>query len=172
MTTRKTTMLTDEPPKEDVKEPTIEEQRIDAVNGLFQLGQFACLSFGWLADAGAIGIHGPNISKELVDLADKNSKLASKVDLLIKIGPLAGIIAASVPFVAQILVNHKVVKAEQFADAGVVHPETLEAQMKASLMKQAMEAMQKQRNLEDEMMRMQEEMAESHNGSKDAFVDE
>jgi hypothetical protein len=140
------------------------ELRQEALDGVLQIGQFGCLAFGQFADAGAIGMHGRPMTEELVKLAENNSKVASKVDLLIEIGPYAGIVAATIPFLAQLFVNHGLFKAEQFANAGVVSPETLEAQMKTEVMKQAMDAMLAQKQAEEEMVRMQDEMMSSVNG--------
>lgn len=164
MTSRKTAFVGEKPEApEDNKVKTIEEERLEAVNGFFQLGQWACLCFGDLADAGAIGVHGPNISSEVMHLVEKNNKIAKKLDLLIEIGPYTGIIAAALPFVAQILVNHKIVKAERFANAGVVHPEALEAQMRAQLQMQQMMAMQRQQQMEEQLRQMQEDMMANAN---------
>lgn len=159
MTSRKTAFVGERPEApENNTAKTIDEERLEAVNGFFQLGQWACLCFGDLADAGAIGVHGPNISAEVMHLVEKNNKIAKRLDLLIEIGPYTGIIAAALPFVAQILVNHKIVKAERFANAGVVHPEALEAQMTAQLQMQQMMAMRRQQEMEDQLRQMQEEM--------------
>lgn len=165
---RKTSVIADPPSihnnnSDDVPK-TKDELRQDALDGVLQMAQFGCLAFGNFADAGAIGLFGRPMAVEVVKLAKQNTKVASKVDLLIEVGPYAGIVAAAIPFLAQLLVNHGVFKAEQFANAGVVSPNTLEANMKTTLMKQAMEAMQAQRAAEEELLRMQEEMSESFNG--------
>jgi|ERR1700744_1071464 len=139
------------------------KDRIEAINGLMQIGQFGCLTFGRYADAGAIGMHGPNLANEIANLADSQPKVAQKVDLLLEVGPYAGLITAALPFVAQILVNAGVFKAEAFANAGVVHPDTLEAQMKAQLAEQALNAMRMQAEAEkalEEQRLMMQEMAD------------
>lgn len=146
------------PAKDDGPPKTKKELRQEAVDGILQLAQFGCLAFGQFADAGAIGMHGPPIAAEVVELAETNSKVASKVDLLIEVGPYAGLVAAALPFLAQLFVNHGVFKAEQFANAGVVTPQTLESQMKTQMMQRAMAAMREQQRIEDEMRAMQEEM--------------
>ena len=153
---------------------TIEEMRAEAVSGVFQVAQYVCLGFANFRDAGAIGRHAPNITKETVALAGKNKQVASKIDLLIQVGPYTGLIAAGLPFVMQILVNHGVLAAEKLANAGVVTPESLEYEMKTALMKQQMEAMREQQRIEDELRQMQEEMAEkvSANGSDPEANDE
>lgn len=152
------------PDKNDDGPKTKDELRQEALDGVLQLAQFGCLAFGNFADAGAIGMHGRPMATELVNLAKQNAKVASKVDLLIEVGPYAGIVAAAIPFLAQLLVNHGVFKAEQFANAGVVHPEALEAKMKTQMMEQAMAAMREQQEAEERLMAMQSEMAESMNG--------
>jgi hypothetical protein len=172
---RKTTTIPDpgisEPDSDTPK--TLQEKRTEAVGGLFQLAQYGCIAFGQFADAGALGMHGPNMAKEIVALADENSKVASKVDLLIEIGPYAGIVAAGLPFILQILVNHGILQAERCANAGVVTPQTLDSQMKTQMMRQAMEAMQEQQRIEEEMRAMEEEMqarmqANGHNDSDES----
>lgn len=152
------------PAKDNDTPKTKDELRQEALDGVMQLAQFGCLAFGNFADAGAIGLHGRPMATEVVNLAKQNTKVASKVDLLIEIGPYAGIVAAAIPFLAQLLVNHGVFKAEQFANAGVVRPEALEANMKTQVMEQAMAAMREQQEAEQRLMAMQEEMASATNG--------
>lgn len=164
MASRRTTFVAPPQAPESDEPKTIEQEREEAVNGFFQLGQWACLCFGDFADAGTIGMHGPNISAEVMKLVDKNKKVAEKLDLLIQIGPYTGIIAAALPFFAQILVNHKIVKPERFANAGVVHPEVLENQMKTQLQMQQMMAMRQQQEAEARLQAMQEEMMAHMNG--------
>jgi hypothetical protein len=163
---RKTTTIADppllDPPKRN-EDKTKDELRQEALNGVLQLAQFGCLAFGQFADAGAIGMHGPPIVTELLGLAEQNAKVASKVDLLIEVGPYAGIVAAAIPFLAQLFVNHGVFKAEQFANAGVVTPEELESDIKTQMMRQAMAKMQEQERIRQEMeeMRAQFDAAQS-----------
>lgn len=165
MASRRTAYVPQNEPKEEPR--TINEERKEALDGIWQLAQWGCLCFGQFADAGAIGQHGPNLSAQVMELVDKNAKLAKKLDILIEVGPYTGIIAAALPFLAQIAVNHKLVKAERFANAGVVHPEALEAQMKQQLAMQQMMAMRQQQAMEEELLRMQEEMASHMNGDSD-----
>lgn len=169
MATRKATPMPDIEHTENASPKTKRELRQEAVDGILQLAQFGCLAFGQFADAGAIGMHGQGLSNEVITLSDNNPKIASKVDLLIEIGPYAGLVAAALPFLAQILVNHKVFKPEQFANAGVVTPETLEAQMKTQLMQRAMESKREQMRIQEEMQAMEDEMRErfSQNGDRD-----
>lgn len=134
------------------------ELRQEALNGVLQVSQLACLAFGQFSDAGAIGMFGPNLVSETVALAENNSKVASKVDLLIEIGPYAGIVAATIPLLAQFFVNHGVVKAEMFANAGVVEPSQLEQQMKLTIMRRALDAQKEQARMEAELREAMNEM--------------
>lgn len=154
MAARKTTIIEDQPQDEA---PPISE-REEAVEGVFQLAQFGAITMGWFADAGAIGYHGPGIQREVMRIGAKYPKIGKKLDLLIDAGPWSALIAVALPLALQGLVNHGIFKAEQFANAGVVSPETLEYQMKATIMRQQMEALKAQREAEEELARMQEEM--------------
>lgn len=171
MPARRQTVITDiNPPsssnesgKESEKTP--QELREEACNGILQIVQLGCITFGLFSDAGAIGMFGPPLVEESVKLADNNKQIAKKMDLLVEVGPYAGIVGAAIPFAAQILVNHKIVKPEAFANAGVVSPDILETQMKTTMMKRAMESMQQQYQMEKEMRAMQEEMMANANAN-------
>lgn len=165
---RRTTSVSDTAPIEHSDSPnkTKAELRQEALNGVLQVGQLACLTFGQFSDAGAIGLHGPRLVDETVKLAENNSKIASKVDLLIEVGPYAGIVAAALPFLAQLFVNHGIVKAEMFANAGVVHPDDLERQMKMTLMRQAMEQQQEQMRMQEEMEEMRRQFDEAQEAAQ------
>src|SRR5256885_12008189 len=141
---RASNTIKDNPPITDNSNKTKAELRQEALNGVLQVGQLAALTFGQFSDAGAIGMHGPKLVSETVALAESNSKVASKVDLLIEIGPYAGIVAAAIPFLAQLFVNHGMVKAEMFANAGVVPPEQLEQEMKLTIMQRSFEVQKQQ----------------------------
>lgn len=159
MAPRKSAFVADSPKDETVDKPqTIEDKRFEACAGFFQLGQLGCVTFGQFADAGALGVHHERICKAIVEVADKNTRFASKLDLFIDAGPWIALTSAVFPLIAQIFVNHGMFKAEQLANAGVMHPEALESQMKASMMRAAMEAMQAQRAMEEELARMTAEM--------------
>jgi hypothetical protein len=162
MPARRQSLISENQAPKEVAAPakTKPELREEAINGLFQIVQFGCMTFNQFADAGAIGMHGPPLAKEVSALANENAAVAKKLDLLIEVGPYAGIITAALPFAAQILVNHGVFKAEVFANAGVVHPDALAAQMKTQMAEQALAAMRAQaeaeKNLEEQMLAMQE----------------
>lgn len=147
------------------KELTPHEKRIEAVDGGFQIAQLGCLMLGQLSDAGAIGIHGHGIAIEVVKWAEENDKVLEKLDLFVKAGPIAGVIGAVIPLVAQFLVNHKVIKPEMLANAGVVAPESLESLMKTQLIRQAAQAMRVQMEAEEELEKLKAEIIIRQNGS-------
>lgn len=160
---RASATLKDSPPIESPNRSKAELRR-EALNGVLQVGQLAALTFGQFSDAGAIGMHGPKLVSEVVSLAESNSKVASKVDLLIEVGPYAGIVAAAIPFLAQLFVNHGMVKAEMFANAGVVPPDQLEQQMKLTIMQQSLEVQRQQAQMQREMQEAQAQFDAEMNG--------
>ncbi|SRR6266568_1055550 len=168
---RKSAFIQDNPQEVKEQHLSIEEKRQEAIDGVFQIMQFGCIAFGNFADAGAIGLHGPPFGNEIVSLAGQNKFVASKVDLLIEAGPYAGIIAAGLPFVIQILANHGLLKASQWANAGVVPKEQLELQMQSTIMQQQMAARQMQRDMEKEMSRLRDEMVDSPNGESAVYAE-
>jgi len=149
--TRTSNTIRNDPPIAETNNKTKAELRQEALNGVLQVGQLACLTFGQFSDAGAIGMHGPKLTSEVVALAENNSKVASKVDLLIEIGPYAGIVAAAIPFLAQLFVNHGMIKAEVFANAGVVPPDQLEAEMKLTIMRRTIDTQKETARMQAEM---------------------
>lgn len=106
--------------------------------------------FGNYADAAAIGMHGPPISAEIVNLADQNERIAKAVDYLLEAGPYAGLVTAVLPLVLQLLANHNRIPADKVP--GVLPPEALAAKMQAEVSERAMreyrEAQDAQRRLE------------------------
>lgn len=146
---------------------SIDELRQEALNGVLQIAQFGCLAFGDFSDAGAIGVFGPPIVDETVTLAKDNEKVAEKVDLLIKVGPYAGLVAATIPFLAQLMVNRGIFKAEQFGNAGVMEPAMLETQMKTQVLHKAAEARRQQMEAQETLARLEEEMLRNMNGAQE-----
>jgi hypothetical protein len=142
-----------------------QKAREEAANGVGQILAFGCMIAGQLADAGAIGLHWPAISHEAAAVAENDPKMAKGLDYLLEVGPYGNFIVVCLPLVGQILANHKIVKPEALAGVGVVHPEALEADVKASMARQAMAALQQQRAAEEELARMQAEMMASANGA-------
>jgi hypothetical protein len=129
--------------------------RAGALNGIAQTFQVPLVMFGRYADATALGIHGPAIVSQLVPLADSYERIAAVVDPLIKIGPFTALIAAVIPFAAQIAVNAGFMRA---GVAGTVPPVVLSAKMEASLAKAEMEALLLQKDAEQEAVRIRSEI--------------
>ena len=129
-------------------------ERREALDGFAQIIGFGCIVTRQYADAGAIGLHKDPIISELVDLADKNEKIARAIDYLTEAGPYAGLIVAVMPLAIQIAANHGLVKAELVSGAGVLPPAALEAGVKADMARQAAAAIQQQREAEAELARI------------------
>lgn len=79
------------------------------------------------ADAEAIRLHGPAVGSAVVDLADVNPALAKILDDSSKSNLLAylTLVMAAAPLIAQLMVNHNVVKPEQIPVPGVVSKDAL-----------------------------------------------
>jgi len=136
------------------------EKRTEGLNGLAQLGQGLCLMMGQYADAAAIGMHWGPVATELAKIADSNDAIAKPIDFLIEIGPYGALVEAAIPFVLQILANHKVIKAEAMLGSNVVTPEVLDAQMKAQVMRTQAQAMRAQQAALADAQAAQAEMEE------------
>lgn len=145
-----------------------QKAREEAANGIGQIIAFGCMVSGNLADAGAVGMHWPNMAHEAAVIADTDSKMATGLDYLLEVGPYGNFIVACLPFAAQLLVNHGLVKAEAMAGAGVVHPETLAAEVKRDMAQKAMEAMRAQAEAEAQMREMAAQMRAAQNSHGDA----
>lgn len=136
------------------------EKRTEGLNGLGQLAQGLLLMTGQYADAAAVGMHLGGIATEVAKIADSNETVAKPVDFLIEVGPYGALIQATVPFVLQILANHKVIKADALMGSNVVPPDVLDAQMKAQIMRTQALAMREQQAALAEAQAAQREMAE------------
>lgn len=143
------------------------KDRQDAADGIFQLACFGLVMGHQYADAGAIGKYGPNIAKELATLADKNDGVAKLLDYLTEAGPYAGLITATMPLVIQLMVNHKMLKAEHVAGAGIVDPAALSAEVRADMARQTAVALRKQQEAEAELRNLAAE-TKSANGENPA----
>jgi hypothetical protein len=144
-------------------EMTLQEKREEAVKGVFQIGAMGLVMLGQFADAGAIGLHGDNISHEVAVLADDNEAIAAGIDSFIKVGPYAALIMAVLPLALQLAVNHGVLPGDKLsAGSKVVPPSVLEAQVKTDLMRMHMEALKEQQKVEEELAQLQKEMQEAN----------
>ena len=139
------------PPKKNTRKATVSAPttapqaverigpRAEAVNGIFQIGQSILVMAKQYADAAAVGIHGPNISREVVALAETNESVAKAIDFLMTAGPYAGIFTATLPLVLQIGTNHG--RIPEVGIPGVMSPTALQADMEAQVKTQAAMAM-------------------------------
>lgn len=118
---------------------TVKDKRIEAVDGVFQFGQLGCMFFRQYADAGAIGMYGHQISVEVAGLAATDERIAKAVDYLMEVGPYAGLITAAMPFIVQLMVNHKMLPAGRIQ--GTLPPEVLNAKMEAEVLQRSAQAM-------------------------------
>jgi hypothetical protein len=143
-----------------VKITTKKEERREAVQGVWQLAGFGCVILRQYADAGAIGLHSEPITNELVDLADKNDRVAKALDYLTEAGPYAGLIVAVMPLALQVLTNHGLIRGELVAGGGVVPPAALESQVRADMARQATAALQAQQEAEAELARLAAKLPE------------
>ena len=103
------------------------------------------------ADAAAVGMHAPNLARETAALADEYEMVGTSVDMLIKVGPFGGLIAAAIPLALQLMANHKMIDARQVVGANIVPPEVLEAQMKAEVIQMQAESMRAQQQAMEDM---------------------
>jgi hypothetical protein len=139
------------------------KERQEAVNGLGQLAQVPLVAMGQLADAAAIGMRWPAVATELAELADKDERIARACDVLLQVGPYAGLITAVMPLAMQFMVNHGKVQA---GSMGTLPPTVLEAQMKTRIMQMEMQAKRAQQQAEKELREMTEAMQKAEsNGS-------
>lgn len=122
-----------------------------AVHDAFQLIGFGAMLLGQHADAGAIAKHGRVLEPVYAKAAVQYEPFGKLLDYFITTGPLAEIIAVTLPFAIQILANHKLV---QPGIMGTVPPEALAAEIKAGIVRQQMEAMAQQQAAEAELQAM------------------
>ena len=126
--------------------------------GIAQLCQAALVVTGQYADAATVGKYGPELASELAKLASQYDIIARPVDLLIQVGPFAGLLAVAVPMTMQIMANHKLLPAGAILGSQIQPPELLEAQMQAEVTRMQLEAAREQKAAMDEARRLQAEM--------------
>jgi hypothetical protein len=156
------------PTAAEKKSSGILAERTDALNGLGQLAQVPLIATKQYADAGAVGLHWPDVAKEIAKLADSEPRIAQLIDPLIKVGPYTGLVAAVLPFMLQIGVNHGRVQAGVM---GTVPGSTLDAQVQSSLAKAELEALTVQNEAEKAVAAMREEIIQSRRALADAMTD-
>lgn len=114
-----------EPPRRSApKKPKGSTEYAPAIEGLFQLIAFP-VAFAYPADAAAITHHSPNIARELDALAQVRPEVAAVLERVLSVGPYGAVIAACLPLVIQLLVNHGAIPFGAVASFGVVPKETI-----------------------------------------------
>lgn len=138
------------------------QERSEGLRGWAQIVSIGCLAKGWYADAGAIGIHGPTFCDEVARLGENDERIGKGLDWLAMSGPYAALMAVSMNFGLQLLVNHGRMNAPAGMD-GVLPKEALEARVKAEIAKAQAAALREQQQAEQELAEAQSAMA-SMNG--------
>ena len=145
-------------PAARIPRKNITEQREEALNGFGQLAQAPLIALRQYADAGAIGLHWPGVSHEVAALAETQDQVARLVDPLIRIGPFTGLIAAILPMILQIGVNHGRVPAGAM---GTIPAASLTARVEATLAAVELEALQAQAEAEKQAALMRTQIAQT-----------
>jgi hypothetical protein len=125
--------------------------RETGLTGYLQAGSLICVMKGWYADAGALSVHGPAFIHELSAMAGTDEKIANIVDYLVAAGPYTKLLAAVMPLILQIGVNHGRIPADAAGSGGIVPPETLEARVKADIARMQAEAIREAREAQAEL---------------------
>lgn len=112
------------------------------LNGMLQLASFPLVMLGtqkpaFLADAAAIGEHGPGVVDAVNDLAQEDPRLAAVLDKILGMGPYGALIAAVLPLAAQLLANHKIIPAGVAKALGAKDPDVLVAKLVREMQEQA-----------------------------------
>jgi hypothetical protein len=135
----------------------VQQERTEAVAGLFQIASALCIATGQLADAAAINMHGEAVSRETAALASKYEKVGNVLDGLSQVGPFTAILAATMPLFIQIAVNHKRISPEKGVAFGAKSPSILDGQMRMAMRQQQAAAEQQLREEEEFYRQMEEE---------------
>ena len=133
-------------------------EREEALNGIGQIVQVPLIATKQFADAGALSLYWPPIAKEVAILAESNEQIAKLIDPLIQVGPYTALIAATLPFVMQLAVNHGMVAPGAM---GTVPAQVLSAQIETAMLRSELEAMKAQKEAEDQSREFKAEMQRS-----------
>lgn len=153
------------PPKPPEPEtPSNVVRRTRAAQNVFETLQLVSVFKGWFADAATYAMHGPKVSASAAEYAEQNRYVAKGLDFLDILGPAFVLADVMLPLGLQIAVNHGKLPAEALVNFGVVPPELLEAQAKASIVQQQVAAMEQKleadRALEAAQLRAQQIIAD------------
>lgn len=139
-----------------IKMPQSRKDRAEAVGALGQLAQVPLMATKQFADAGAIAAYWPKVSEEVAKLAETQPQIAHIIDPLMQVGPYAGLIAAVLPLIMQIGVNHGRVAPGAL---GTVPASSLASQIEAGLAQQELQALRVQKHAEAEANAVRAEIA-------------
>jgi hypothetical protein len=136
--------------------------RASGLEDWFSIGGLYSVMRGQLADAQACEDHGSRISAAIAAYADENEKIGEYVDYIVQMGPVAALIAVTMPFVMQLAVNHGRLRAEGLGDAsGVQPPELLESRMRLKIQQQKLRLEKEAAEARIEIERLQRESREA-----------
>jgi hypothetical protein len=148
--------------------PRLTAEREEAVAQLGMFAQVPLMATRQLADAAAIGIYWPKISHEVAKLAESQESVAQVIDPLIRVGPYAGLIAATLPLVMQLAVNHGRVKP---GIAGTVPAVSLQSQMETEIAKAELHALRVQQEAEEQAAAARKEIQASRDALNKAQME-
>jgi hypothetical protein len=149
------------PAAKTVPAVTQTEARYEGLMGLGQIASAICIMRGLYADAGAIGLHYPNVARETANLASQNETIGKAIDYLNSAGPYAGLLTASLPLALQLLANHDRIDATKITGMDVMPPEALEAKVRADMDTRATEIMAEAQRAQQEAQKSREALADS-----------
>lgn len=132
-------------------------ERAEGLNGIFQIGTFALMMTGQVADAGAVSMHGEAISTQAAELAEADARIGRIIDYITAAGPYMALLSISMPLVLQIMVNHKRIPESAIpalSQVGVMSPGAMENKARADAMKLEMQMRQAALEAEAELREM------------------
>lgn len=89
------------------------------IEGIFQLVALP-LAFKFPADAIVVTTYAPGIAEALNDLAALKPEVAAALDRVLSAGPYGALLAACLPMVIQLLVNHDVIPVDSVRSFGAL----------------------------------------------------
>ena len=131
--------------------------RTEGLAGIMQLGMFASLVKGNMADVGAISMYAPKLCEEAAILGEKNEQFGRTLDFIAMAGPYTALLTAAVPFVLQLAANHNRLDPGLAAHFGVLSPAVLASKARKDLLEMELKAELERQQAEDALAAMQEE---------------
>ena len=140
-----------------------DETRKESVDGIFAMGSMLAIMRGQYADAGAIGIHGPKLSREIVLLGKTHDSIGKALDYLGTAGPYMGIFGATLPLIIQLAINHDRIDSGKVSGIlGVMSREALEIKVKGELAEAELHERQTMQEAQEQLKRLEEQEEEKH----------